>query len=68
MAQNEVQLELFRQRLVRESKDFNTLDAYRLLDKHAQCEVTKRELANFLINEVQVDLGNCDINAVDLIT
>ena len=52
MAENEVQLELIRQRLVRESKDFNTVDAYRLLDKHADCEVSKRDLANFLVHEV----------------
>ena len=52
MAQNEVQLELLRQRLVRESKDFNTVDAYRLLDKNAECEVSQRDLATCLLHEV----------------
>jgi len=55
MAQNEVQLELLRQRLVRESSDFNTVDAYRLLDKNAECEVTQRDLAKCLVNDIQID-------------
>lgn len=55
IAKNEVQLELLRQRLVRDCDDFNTVDAFRLLDKRAQCEVSKQELAEILLNEVQVD-------------
>jgi hypothetical protein len=39
-----------------------------MLDKHADCEVSKRDLVSFLINEVQVDEKNCDIRSVDLIT
>ena len=48
MAENEVNFELLRQRLVRDSKDFNTVDAYRMLDKDAKCEVTKQELSVIL--------------------
>jgi hypothetical protein len=55
MAKNEVQLELLRQRLVRDSDDFNTVDAFRLLDKHAECEVSARDLAETLVNDVRVD-------------
>ena len=47
--------------MVRDCDDFNTVDAFRLLDKQAKCEVTKRELANILVNEIQVDTGKIDI-------
>ena len=60
-------MELIRQKLVRESKDFNTVDAYRLLDKHAECEVSNRDVANFLLNEVKIDEHSCNINSVDLL-
>lgn len=49
IARNEVALELIRQRLVRECEDFNTVDAFRMLDKRAQCEVNKKELVEILV-------------------
>jgi len=58
---------LLRQRLVRESNDFNTVDAYRLLDKNAECEVSQRDLAICLLNDVQIDEKNCDIRSLNLI-
>ena len=67
MAQNEVQLELLRQRLVRESSDFNTVDAYRLLDKNAECEVAQRDLAMCLVNDIQIDQKYCNIRSLNLI-
>lgn len=67
MAKNEVQLELLRQRLVRDCSDFNTVDAFRLLDKEAQCEVSAQELAHILMNEIQVNPGSCDVRAVAIL-
>lgn len=67
MAQNEVQLELLRQRLVRECDDFNTVDAYRLLDKNAVCEVSPDELAQILVHDIRIDTNACDVQSIDLI-
>jgi len=44
MAHNEVILELIRQRLVRECEEFNTVDAFRLLDVNAACSVNSEEI------------------------
>ena len=46
---------------MRECADFNTVDAFRLLDKQAKCEVTKQEMANILVNEVRIDADRIDI-------
>ena len=43
------------------------MDAFRLLDKQAKCEVSKRELANILVNEIRVDTSKIDIQAIDVI-
>lgn len=53
--------------MVRDSDDFNTVDAFRLLDKHAECEVSKRDLAEALINDVRVDSNKCEVRAVDIV-
>lgn len=43
------------------------MDAFRLLDKHAKCEVSRRDLANILVNEIQIDTGKVDVQAIDII-
>ena len=52
IAKNEVSLELLRQRLVRDCDDFNTVDAFRMMDKNATCKLSKKELADFLTQVV----------------
>ena len=64
IARNEVALELIRQRLVRECEDFNTVDAFRMLDKRAQCEVNKKELVEILVQEVRVQ---ADTKSLDIL-
>ena len=39
VARTEMELEMLRQRLVREGLDFNTVDAFRLLDTESKGEV-----------------------------
>jgi hypothetical protein len=63
IAKNEVSLELLRQRLVRDCDDFNTVDAFRMMDKNASCELSKRELADFLTHVVMV--GGDRMRALD---
>jgi hypothetical protein len=53
--------------LVRDSDDFNTVDAFRLLDKNAECEVSRRDLADTLLNDVRVDQNKCDVRAVEIL-
>ena len=43
------------------------MDAFRLLDKHAKCEVSRRDLANILVNEIQIDTGKVYVQAIDII-
>ena len=52
---------------MRECDDFNTVDAYRLLDKNAVCEVSAQELIDILVHEVRVDTNSCDVRSVDLV-
>ena len=54
IAQSEMNLETLRQRLVREGKDFNTVDAFRLLDTNGSGEVSQKQLRGALIEELAV--------------
>ena len=47
-------LETLRQRLVRECPDFNTVDAFRLLDDQGSGEVSTKQLRKALSNEIKV--------------
>jgi hypothetical protein len=44
VAQHEMDLETWRQRLVREGLDFNTVDAFRLLDSEGKGELDLKKL------------------------
>ena len=48
IAQHEMNLETLRQRCVREGPDFNTVDAFRLLDEEGSGEVTTKQLRTAL--------------------
>ncbi len=48
----EYDVELKRQQLVSDSEDFNTIDAFRLLDIQGRGEVTLNDLKDILKNEV----------------
>ena len=43
------------------------MDAYRLLDKNAVCEVSAEELAEILVHDIQIDTNSCDVRSIDLI-
>lgn len=64
MAHNEVALELLRQRLVRECDEFNTVDAFRLLDVHAACSISKENIFRHLTEVIQI---NVDIETLDML-
>jgi len=64
MAKNEVKLELLRQRLVRECDDFNTVDAFRLIDTGALCEVSVQDLVISLEETMRLQ---ADFNTVELL-
>lgn len=50
-----MELEMIRQRLVREGADFNTVDAFRQLDKDAKGEVDMQTLKQSLTQEIQIN-------------
>ena len=52
MSENELATEKLRQRLVRECPEFNTVDAFRLLDLQGNGEVNKEELISCLEGDV----------------
>lgn len=56
MAHNEVALELLRQRLVRECDEFNTVDAFRLLDVNATCSISKEDIYCFFTEVMQINV------------
>ena len=64
MAINEVRLELLRQRLVRECKDFNTVDAFRQIDTSALCEVGVQDLLLSLEDTIRL---NTEFNTLELL-
>ena len=43
------------------------MDAFRLIDKFAECEVSKRDLAETLVNDIRIDQSNCDVRAVECV-
>jgi len=43
------------------------VDAYRLLDKNAVCEVSAEELEEILVHEIRIDTNYCDVRSIDLI-
>lgn len=50
--QLEYDVEMKRQQLVSDSEDFNTIDAFRLLDVHGRGEVTLNDLRDILKNQI----------------
>jgi Ca2+-binding EF-hand superfamily protein len=50
--QLEYDVEMKRQQLVSDSEDFNTIDAFRLLDVNGRGEVTLNDLRDILKNQI----------------
>jgi Ca2+-binding EF-hand superfamily protein len=48
----ENEIEVNKQRLVNESADYNTIDAFRLIDVHGQGSVSQNEIIDFLYDNV----------------
>jgi hypothetical protein len=47
-----MEVELHKQRLVNEAPDYNTIDAFRLIDLTGQGAVTQSEIIDFLYDNV----------------
>ena len=62
ISENELEIEKLRQRLVRECQEFNTVDAFRLLDVHGSGEVSKEELMQSLAGDVGVDFTEQEVD------
>jgi len=52
----ESELEGHKSKLVVEGEDFNTIDAFRLIDKNGNGAVSKNEIIDFLAKEVRDEI------------
>ena len=62
ISENELEIEKLRQRLVRECPEFNTVDAFRLLDLQGNGEVNKEQLIDSLENEIGVQFTEAEFD------
>ena len=62
ISENELEIEKLRQRLVRECPEFNTVDAFRLLDLQGNGEVNKEQLIDSLENEIGVQFSEAEFD------
>lgn len=61
IAEQEMEIEKLRQRIVGECPEFNAVDAFRKLDAHAKGHVTKSQLMEALSNEIGVQFDSQEI-------
>lgn len=61
IAHNEMQTEKLRQRLVRECEEFNTVDAFRLIDLGGRGEIDCHELKMAIQRDIRAQFIDLDI-------
>lgn len=62
ISEHELEIEKLRQRLVRECPEFNTVDAFRLLDADGTGEVSKEQLMQTLAQDIGAEYTEAEID------